>query len=167
MSQCERGFVFQHKDRTFVARIFRDEHYGAPWKEHDGHGPVREASSKDGKRPGERVLHSARWSHWLYDWQAACALAEKDGWGASNVDTAGLTPGQIRDIAVQQDFDRLKGWLKDYWWWVGIGVQLCAEDGSFDDDDDAFYKHAIWGVESDAGDYFMTLAREQAEEILK
>lgn len=65
---------------TVKARIEYDEDMGPPWKEHDGHGPVSEWTSRS-KRPGERVLCEDRGSKRYYDWQAAIQQAKDDGWG--------------------------------------------------------------------------------------
>lgn len=56
----------------------------APWKEFDGHGPVRTAtvsrlSGRTDKAPGERVLNPG--GDLLYDFAEACRIARRDGWG--------------------------------------------------------------------------------------
>lgn len=75
------------EERTIDGRTYRvrisvqfDEDHGAPWEEHDGHGPVSEWTTRD-KRPGERVLVSDRGSKRYYDVQEANRIAKADGWG--------------------------------------------------------------------------------------
>ena len=69
------GDTFTRGGRNFRISIHHDSDMGAPWDEHDGHGPVRSVSARYGlrhrgiKRPGERVLHNDRNGTWLYDWQ--------------------------------------------------------------------------------------------------
>jgi hypothetical protein len=83
--------TFVHDGHRFEMRIEHDDSMGAPWEEHDGHGPVRVVRAYYGlkdtgkKRPGERVLHQSGGDYWLYDWQAACRLARKDGWDADPI----------------------------------------------------------------------------------
>lgn len=48
---------------TFRVDIRPDDSTGAPWDEHDGHGPVRYdrgVSAATEKRPGDRVLFHDR-----------------------------------------------------------------------------------------------------------
>ena len=60
--------------RTFKIIIERDEWYGAPWEECDGHGPVSEWTTRD-KAPGERVLYADRRSKQFYDFATAVEWA--------------------------------------------------------------------------------------------
>lgn len=150
-------FHFTHKGVDFVGYVERDPDYGAPWEEHDGHGRVRVMTHRlDGKkRPGERVLHQDGRTVWLYDWQAACKTAKKDGWNAAPYDA----PGRVAR-AVQADFDRLRGWLLGEWLWVGVCVRRA------DAAPDSRYSNALWGIESDSPEYHRETALELAEQIL-
>lgn len=163
MSDCISQFVFEHEGRRFVARVFRDYDMGAPWKEHDGHGPVREVRARTvrsaDKRPGERVLHSNGRTVWLYDWQAACEMARKDGWNTEPFDA----PNRV-ERAVTADFERMRGWLTDAWQWVGVGIARVGEDGTFPDDD-ASYAPSLWGIESDSPDYHRQVAIDLTGEL--
>lgn len=64
---------------TITATIHNDDDTGAPWDEHDGHGPVSGMTTRD-KRPGELVLCSDVGRR-FYDFAAACQIARRDGWG--------------------------------------------------------------------------------------
>lgn len=61
-----------------------DQDMGAPWEEHDGHGPVSEWTTRD-KLPGERVLATDRNHRRYYDFAEACKIARRDGWGFKNM----------------------------------------------------------------------------------
>ena len=78
---------------SFTVRIEHDSDYGTPWENEDGHGPVSDWRRKSynghrHKAPGELFLcddnpsglrgnSQAR----FYDFQAACQIARRDGWG--------------------------------------------------------------------------------------
>jgi hypothetical protein len=145
--------------RRFRVHVVDDDTNEAPWERHDGHGPVRHVysyHSRPEKRPGERVMHSNRGDHWLYDWQAACKLAREDGWNAKPYDA----PGQI-ERAVQADFDYLRRWLSDDWRYIGVCVELLDDEG---EPVTERYDYALWGIESDADDYIGEVAKELAGE---
>ena len=93
--------------------IHDDKDQGPPWDAHDGHGPVRDSLFQRGaKRAGERVLGFDGDRYTYYDFQAACRLARTD-WGAR-------TRAEATRMA-EQDFQRLKAWCNDGWYWVGGG----------------------------------------------
>jgi hypothetical protein len=148
--------IFEHKGRRFRVHIERDEHHEPPWESNDGHGPVR-ASSAANKRPGERVLYKDRHTHWYYDWQAATKLARKDGWNVAPFDV----PNRI-ERAVQADFDYLRRWCNNDWWYVGVCVELLNSEGMPITDK---YEAALWGIESDIDDYIEQVALELASEV--
>jgi hypothetical protein len=62
-----------------------DEDMGAPWKEHDGHGPVSDWRPAASKRAGERVLCEDRGQACFYDFAEAVRIARRDGWGATEL----------------------------------------------------------------------------------
>lgn len=162
------------KGLTFRVDIRHDDSMGAPWDEHDGHGPVREARyeyrSRIAKQPGERVLHTERGYAWVYDWQGAMTLAKRDGWGLGPDDLAALAkklgrdplPGEIRVAAVQGDFDYCRGYLEGDWHWCGAVVTLLDVDG-----EPTHECESLWGMESSDYKYFDTTARELAGGIAK
>lgn len=141
---------------------------GAPWDEHDGHGPVRFARNDDPKRAGERVLHHDRSALYLYDWAGAMRLAKKDGWGLAPDALAAFakrlgrdpTAGEIRAEAVQRDFDYCRRYASGDWCWVGVEVTLLDVDG-----ETTHERESLWGIESDSYTYHDEVARELAEEI--
>lgn len=64
----------------FVATIHHDSYHGAPWDNEDGHGPVTDWETRD-KAPGELILNEDGNSKRFYDFQEACRIALRDGWG--------------------------------------------------------------------------------------
>lgn len=133
----------------FLVEYYYDPDTGPPWDQCDGHGPVRMAEQRYArnvsKRPGERPLRGIR-DTYLYDWQAAAKLARKDKWG----------PGGVHE-AVQEDFEYLRTWLQEDWWYCGVEVKLALQPQ---------YNDSLWGVES-YKDYHLTSAKEQARELLR
>jgi hypothetical protein len=154
-------FKFTHDGRAFTARLYVDDDHSPPWKDYDGTGKVRCVHAPYGlrgsgiKKPGERVIHWDGYSGYLYDWAGACETARRDGWNAPPYDA----PNRI-ERAVQADFDRLRGWLTRDWWYVGVAVTL-----DHPEDEQHEFEHALWGIESDAGDYLHEVAHELARQV--
>lgn len=148
-----------------VARTERDDDMGPPWKEHDGHGPVSDWTTRN-KRPGERLLHSDGGSKRYYDFAEAMRIAKRDGWGLGEKDMARLThrlgrtptKGEVTAAAVEQDFERLRGWCNDRWHWIGVIVKLEDADGRL------IAQDSLWGIEGDT-DYWQEVAAEIAERL--
>lgn len=149
--------VFTHNGNRFRLRIMPDDCQIEPWKEYDGHGPVSDWTRRD-KAPGERVLCSDRGFKRYYDFQAAIAIAKRDGWDAAPYATG--TKGETAARAVEADFKRLRDFCNGYWDYVGLVV--CMVD---DDDDDIDGTEAsLWGIESDCSEFIEETARELADE---
>lgn len=148
---------------TFKVEIKQDEDYGRPWDESDGHGPVREAKrnyhyGRIEKAHGERILHAGDSNEysWVYDWNGALKLAEKDGWGVSEKDRPAnwdsLSRAQQSELAVQRDFEFLKAWCDENWVCCGVCVTLMIEDEDgdlveYDGPLTAQFHDSLWGVE--------------------
>lgn len=149
------GDVIERAGLRFRVNFEQDCDYGAPWDECDGHGPVREGRTSSyghaSKAPGERVLGTTRWATWFYDVAAATELAKRDGWGLSPQDVADLgkrlghepTAGEIRAEAVRQDFEYLRGYLRDDWGYVVVRVVMVN-----DDDEETGEPDYLGGVET-------------------
>lgn len=143
---------------TLRARIEHDEHTGAPWEEHDGHGPVSDWTRRD-KLPGELILCDDGRQKRFYDFAEACRIALRDGWNAAPYDVPEETPRQRAAKAARADYDRLRGWCEDQWNWCGVVVTASragVELGTA----------SLWGIESDAGSYLVETANELAVEAL-
>lgn len=149
---------------TAKVRTERDEHMGAPWEEHDGHGPVsewrsyRDFSEYDKKAAGERMLCQDRSSARYYDFAEAVKIAKRDGWGCSHYDNNHKSNGVIAACAAEQDFERMRAWCEDEWYWIGVIVELYDASGERVDES------SVWGIESDT-DYWREVAAELINEL--
>lgn len=135
---------------TVTARLERDDDAGAPWEREDGHGAVSEWTRR-AKAPGERVLNEDGRSRRYYDFAGAVETAKRDGWGGD-----GATPGERAADAAEKDFARLRAWCDDEWEYVGVVLTVEREGVRLTDD----YGAALWGIESDAGDYLREVANQ-------
>lgn len=147
---------------TFTATVHHDDTMGAPWKEHDGHGEVSDWTRRD-KAPGELVLSSDRDSKRFYDFASACALALRDGWGSPPYDVEGETPKQKAARAARHDFEVLRAWCNDEWFWCGIVVTVSRDDIELG-------SASLWGTEANypgsRNEYLLEVANEIADEAL-
>lgn len=134
-------------------RIERDDDMGAPWEERDGHGPVSEWTTRD-KLPGERVLCTDRAHKRYYDWAEAIKIAKREGWDA---EPYGGTKGQKAERAVAADFEHLRAWCNDEWYWVGYVVKVYDERGNEIGED------SLWGIDDE--EYAVSEALESAKRI--
>lgn len=167
------NFTFSHKGRSFIANLHYDEDATPPWKRSDGHGEVTDWVTRD-KKPGEWLLHSDRGSKRFYDHAGAIATAKRDGWGLTEEDDVALakrlgylagpvalTKGEIAAEAVRSDFEFLRTWCTDQWFYCGVCVQEVDRDGKPIGDE---YEHALWGIESNNDEYLREVAIELANE---
>ena len=154
------GDTFEYRGHTFRVTMERDDCISEPWKEYDGHGPVSEWVTR-AKGPGERILATDRCHHRFYDFAEAIKIAKHDQWRCQHGRTDHATVGELAHCAVEQDYDRLHRWCQDDWCYVVLTVKLLDDDGNETIEDET-----IGGVESDSGDYMVTLAHELADEIL-
>lgn len=149
---------------TLRARIEHDSDTGAPWEEHDGHGPVsdwrrRNYAGRYDKRPGELLLFDDGRNALFYDFAEACRIARRDGWNAAPYDVPGETPRQRAAKAARADFEHLRGWCNDQWNWCGV-IVTASRAGV------ALGTASLWGIESDAGAYLVEVANELTAEAL-
>jgi hypothetical protein len=165
--------TIEHAGLTFRVTVEHDSDHGAPWEECEGHGPVsefrRHYRGDTDKRPGEVVLHSDGRSSIFYDWQEATRIAKRDGWGLGDAEMEKLaaklkrapTRGEIVAEAVRRDFDYLRRWCSNDWYYVGVIVTLLDADG-----DETHESESLWGIESESTDYLAEVAKELADEIV-
>lgn len=158
---------------TLVVSIQPDSDMGPPWEEHHGHGPVSEWTTAT-KTAGQMILNKDGRSKRYYDFQEACAIARRDGWGLSPEHKAELTAKlgraptgrEIAARAAMLDFFRLQAWCDDSWSWIGVCLfelprdQYNSPRDVADSPDWDNYKAGLWGIESDATDYHDEVARE-------
>jgi hypothetical protein len=163
---------FQHDGKTFCARTVPDQCMGAPWDEDEGHGPVSGwikagYNGHVSKRPGQRILCSDGRAARLYDYEAACATARRDGWSANVADYEAWEGGEISTRlraarAVDADMARLQKWCDGTWGWMTLEVApVCACCGEADWDASV----ALGGMESDCDEHIAATCAELAGEI--
>lgn len=155
------GFNF-----TFSVSVEADTDTGAPWEECDGHGPVSDwecrGHYRGGKHPGELILEIT--GHGVcrfYDFAKACKIALRDGWDAKPYNDGSETPRQQAAKAARADYERLRAWCNDEWYYVGVVVTLLDPQG-----EPTEISESLWGIESDAGEYLENVAEELADGIM-
>jgi hypothetical protein len=149
------GQTFDHAGRTFRVNLEPDQFSGAPWKECDGHGIIREARAQYGEKPakraGERVLYSDRWNVTLYDFAGTLERARRDCWGLGEDALAKLTARlgraptkrEITAESVERDFAYCYAWANDQWQWMSVSVVLLDHDGN-----ETQYQESCGGVDN-------------------
>lgn len=163
-----KGETMEYKGRSFNVDIEREDGMREPWKEHDGHGIVSDWTTRE-KSAGERVLASDRNSKRYYDVQETMKIAKRDGWGIGDDEKAALTAKlhreptarEIRVKAVERDFEHLRRWCADEWFWCGVIVTMLDDDGNATD-----HTASLWGIESDEYAYHREVANELADECI-
>ena len=173
MRRLYDGDIFEKDGREYLVQFSRDDFHGAPWKECDGHGRIRESFNYYGtpeKRAGEIVIHSNRGNHWIYDFAGTIKDARRDGWGLSADDLERLradlgrapTRREIVACAVRRDMEFCAAWLDNQWEYVVVNVSHVIRD-----DDDSFSigeNECIGGVET-WRDYHMECAHDLADDL--
>lgn len=139
----------EYQGHTITIEWYYDCDCEPPWEHEDGHGSVRDSRSRD-KAPGEKELWYDHGTYWFYDYAGAIKLAKKDGWDAPPYKTG--TKGQQAQRAVDSDFDYLRRYLTQDWWWCGYVLKV---DGQEID--------SCWGIDSDSIDEFEKEQFEQAK----
>ncbi len=161
MDQPFNTETIEHRGVTVRIKYFYDHDAGCPWENSDGHGVIRSEYSyygKPEKKPGEVLIQGERGSYHIYDWQESTRIAKRDGWGVSNP-PAGLTQKQITALAVKADFDYLRGWINDNWYYVGVVCTVLDVDG-----EETGIEDSCWGFET-LNEYHETAGREMAESL--
>jgi hypothetical protein len=165
------GDIIEVDGYRFMVGIDHDQDMGAPWDEHDGHGPVSEWTSRD-KRPGEVKVNSERGSYRYYDLAEANRIAKRDGWGLAEKDKAELakqlgrepTRGEIRAAAVRKDLDYIEGWCNDSWQWQWVRVVLVVGE---DDEEDTSFEDSLGGIDGSDDDYIEECARDMIDGLVR
>lgn len=153
--------IIERDWRKFLVSHYADTDRGEPWNENDGEGIVSEWTRRS-KAPGERVIASDHGSYRYYDMQATMKRAIEEGWDAEPYKTG--TRKQQAARAVEVNFKKLRAWCNDEWHYVGVTVRpFCPECGEPHRED---YRFALWGIESDDGEYLTEVANELIDECL-
>lgn len=150
----------------FAVDIASDNTTGPPWEECDGHGPVR---SGEGKHPGERLLGTSehyRMNQYFYDWAEATKIAARDSWGVAPdrrpANWESLTAKQRAALAVQHDFEFLRGWVNGDWQYLTVGTALRPPGSEISE----LGFEYCGGIE-DLGDYHEKYALDACLELLR
>lgn len=125
-----------------IVKIEYDTDYSPPWENSDGHGVVSDREHRE-ERNRRWVLCQDRWDYRYYDWRETMNIAKRDGWSRS---------GDIMD-AVRSDYEYLRAWCNDEWYYVGVVVEL------YDANDELIWEESCWGYESYCEDYLCSEAR--------
>ena len=160
--------TYESEERTVNGKTYRvdfvyDSGMGAPWEEHDGHGPVSAWTTRD-KRAGELILNKDGSHARYYDFAEACKIALRGGWDSKPYNTdKSQTPRQQAAKAARADYERLRAWCMDDWYWCGVIVteRRTDADGFKYDGPTA----SLWGLESDNGEYFESVIIDLIAEI--
>ena len=106
---------------------FSYDDYEAPWEVSDGHGKVSDWVTRD-KKPGEVVLYQDRNAKRYYDMQGAIQKAKAEGWSCDSVLPTD-TRGQKAVKAAQADFEYLRAWCNNDWWYCCLHVAMLDANG--------------------------------------
>ena len=137
---------------------YDDDDHGPPWEDCDGHGVIT------GWVP--RMDHMEGWylnrcgsSYRYYDYKATLPKAIKEQWDAPPYRTGTKLEQAMR--AMRADYEYLRGWCHDEWWYVGLIVTLRDENGRELDEE------SCWGYESMCVDYIASEARSWAAHMIR
>jgi hypothetical protein len=132
---------------TYRVDYLYDPAAGKPWENSDAHGPVSDWERRD-KRPGELVLNEDnRGYKRFYDFKKACQIALRDGWDSRPYNDGTETKRQQAARAARADFEFLRRWCNDEWFYIGIVVtEVRTDSDGFTYDG---FSSSLWGIESD------------------
>lgn len=146
-------YKLMHNGVSFTVKHIHDEDSGPPWAMSDGHGVISNWEYRSAESHEWILCQDGRQAR-FYDVDASIAKALAEGWDAPPY---GGTDQERATRAVKADFAFLRGWCLDEWQYIGI--EVCVES-------EPDVSEALWGIESNAGEYLDTVARELADEIL-
>lgn len=125
-----------------IVKIEYDSDYTPAWENSEGHGVVSDWEHR-GEANGRWVLHHDMYDTRYYDWKETLKIAKRDGWGHS---------GDIMG-AVRRDYEYLRAWCNNEWYYVGVIVEL------YDANEELIGEESCWGYESYCEDYLCSEAR--------
>jgi len=155
--------IITPKGNTFKVEYFYDDMNETPWGWSDGHGEVSGWTSQD-KKPGEVILCADGRSKRFYDMQGAIKTARVEGWSCEGVLPTD-TKGQKAVKAAQNDFEYLKAWCSNDWWYCCLHVVMVGPEGVEIDDYDDYLSGIEDGYYRGMNDYSLEAAAEMAREI--
>lgn len=134
-----------------------DQDSGPPW-DCDGYGVVTDWQRYD-EHLDNWELCSDRRSYRYYDWRTTLPIAIKDGWDAPPYRTG--TPHERAMRAMKANYEYLRRWCNDDWFYVGLIVTL------LDENDEELAEESCWGFESDAMSHMADEARSWAAHMIR
>ena len=154
----------------YVARVYYDDALRNPWDEEDGHISPEYFDRRDHVPSGWTIMPTYGRGYWAFDLGAALLKAAREKWGLdpSSREYKGIrvkdghkkpTRSQIRYAAVKADARRMAEYINGDWHYVVVSVSREEEEEN--------YEHAVWGIESDCGDYLHEVAVDLIGEIAK
>lgn len=138
-------------------KLEQDTDMRPPWQEHDGHGVVLDWGSHDEYRENWELCSDRR-SYRYYDFKASLEIALRDGWGTPPYHLRAKLERAV--WAVRADYEYLRRWCNDEWYWVGLIVTLEDENGK------EIAEESVWGFDSDSEDYLASEARDWLSRML-
>lgn len=148
-------------DDYYIVATIREDSSSRPWDD-AGHGDVTEWLTRP-KAPGELVLCTSRHSGTkrFYDFAGACKTALRDAWGPTK---EGETKRQTAARCAREDFEILRRWCDNQWFYCGIVVAVELNDVELASD-------SLWGIEcnypgSDNA-FLLEVANELAPEVIE
>ena len=158
MSDVYESFDFNVSGQYFTADLVYDHDTGAPWDESEGHGVVSEWTTR-AKAPGELILAKDGRARRFYALAGSIAIAKRDGWDSAPYGKLGETAGQRAERAARADYEYLRAWCNDSWFYCGVIVRKAGSCAC------CAASESLWGVESN-GDYPREVALELAAEMM-
>lgn len=138
-----------------------DRDSGPPDKEGDGHGETYRKAGYNYPDEHEREweLWSGHYEWLIYDFKASMKKALKEDWDAPPYKTGSKQEQALR--AVKADYEFLRRYYNDDWWYVGMIVTL------LDEDDNELGQDSCWGFDSGSMDYITEQVRDWAARLIK
>lgn len=146
------------KGFKITARLEHDPDAGTPWENCAGHGPVTDWTHR-AKRPSERILCEDHDARRYYDIAEAVKIAGRDEWDAPPYGGTDIGKRVVR--AVEADFQRLRAWCHDEWYYVAVVLSVSRNGITLDE-----HAASLCGIESDSGKYLTDVANDLADEAL-
>jgi hypothetical protein len=126
---------------------YDEANYNPPWEDFDCHGFVTDWVDY-GNDGDNWLLNSDRGLHRYYDWKPSLKKALAENWGVR-----GVNPHERAMDAIKADYDYLRRWCSNDWWYVNLTVTL------FDEHENEIGFESCCGFESDCEAYLCEIAR--------
>lgn len=129
------------------------------WDDGQGVTYIKRGYDYPDEHEREWLLWSERYDWLIYDFKASLEKALKQGWNCPPYHEGTKLERAVR--AVRENYDYLRRFYNQHWWYVGMIVEL------YDEDDTLLDEESCWGYESDCMDYLCEEARSWAASMIK